>query len=162
MKWNVRWSVRIHNPLSSQTSGYLNKAPTKIQSLSLLIGSSSDRQHKHWLFWFHQELWRLIFRTLEPWAEGLGVGLGLLAPEIKICKFLSITCGCGSSLFNISTPPTSLDGCGFFKPHFKTHPVHSCRTSIQLDFWVMIVLYFSCNVDVVVQGGKLCFPMLPS
>ena len=29
-------------------------------------------------------------------------------------KFLSTTCGCGNSPFCISTPPTSLHGCGFF------------------------------------------------
>ena len=26
----------------------------------------------------------------------------------------------------------------------------------------MVVLYFSCNFDVVVQGGELCLTMLPS
>ena len=29
-------------------------------------------------------------------------------------EFLSITCRCGTILFCISVPPTSLDGCGFF------------------------------------------------
>ena len=29
-------------------------------------------------------------------------------------KFLSTTCGCGTSLFCISVPPATLDGCGFF------------------------------------------------
>ena len=33
---------------------HLNKAPIKIQSLSLLTGSGSDRQHKYLLFWFQK------------------------------------------------------------------------------------------------------------
>ena len=32
------------NPPSSQIAGHLNKAPIKIESLSLLIGFGSDRQ----------------------------------------------------------------------------------------------------------------------
>ena len=41
----------------------------------------------------------------------------------------------------------------------------SCQTSIQLNFWcswVMAVLYFSCNFDVVVQRRKPCLPKSPS
>ena len=44
--WDVRWSFKIHNPPSSQITSHLNKAPIKIQSLSLLIGSGSDKQHE--------------------------------------------------------------------------------------------------------------------
>ena len=29
-------------------------------------------------------------------------------------EFLSTTCGCGTSMFHVSAPSTSLDGCGFF------------------------------------------------
>ena len=43
-----------------------------------------------------------------------GVGLGLLAPKIISPKFLTTKCGCGTSLFHVSTPPTSLDECGCF------------------------------------------------
>ena len=44
------------NPPSSQIAGHLNKAPIKIQVLSLLIGFGSDRQPKRWrLFWFQEE-----------------------------------------------------------------------------------------------------------
>ena len=42
---------------------------------------------------------------------------------------------------------------------------HSCQTSIQLDFWcswVMVVLYFSCNFDVVVWRGEPCLSISPS
>ena len=42
------------NPPSSQITGHLNKAPIKIQCLSLLIGVGSDRQPEcQCLFWFH-------------------------------------------------------------------------------------------------------------
>ena len=41
------------NPPSSQTAGRLSKAPVKIHSLSLRIGSGDRRQHRHQLFWFH-------------------------------------------------------------------------------------------------------------
>ena len=51
---NVRWSVKVRNPPSSQMTGHLNKVHTEIQSLFLLICSGSDRQHKHWLFRFQE------------------------------------------------------------------------------------------------------------
>ena len=53
LKWNLRRSVRVCNPLSSQIASHLNKVPIKIESLSLLIGSGSDKQHECRLFWFH-------------------------------------------------------------------------------------------------------------
>ena len=43
---------------------------------------------------------------------GPGVGLGLLTHEIHFPNF-SLH-GCGASPFRVRTPPTSLDGCGFF------------------------------------------------
>ena len=46
LKWNLRWSLRVYNLLSSQITGHLNKIPIKIQSLSLLIGSGGDRKHE--------------------------------------------------------------------------------------------------------------------
>ena len=46
--------TRYMNPPSSRIAGHLNKAPLKIQSLSLLIGFGIDRQPKCWcLFRFH-------------------------------------------------------------------------------------------------------------
>ena len=41
----LRWFLRVHNPQSSDHQ-HLNKAPIKIQSLSLHIGSGSERQSK--------------------------------------------------------------------------------------------------------------------
>ena len=52
LKGKVRWSVRVHNPLSSQIAGHLSEVPIKIQPPSLLIVSAGDGQHTHLLFWF--------------------------------------------------------------------------------------------------------------
>ena len=56
LKGNIRRSVRAHNLLSSQISGHLNKAPIKIQSLSLLIGSVVTGSTNADFSQFHQEL----------------------------------------------------------------------------------------------------------
>ena len=42
------------NLQASQTTSHLNKARIKIQSLSLLIASGSDRQYEHWLSQFQR------------------------------------------------------------------------------------------------------------
>ena len=60
-----------------------------------------------------QELWGLISLALETWAEGPGVGLGLLAPEKALPYFYPPHVGVGPAC-STSTPPTSLDGCNFF------------------------------------------------
>ena len=62
LKWNVRRSLKVHNPLSSQIAGHLNTVPIGIQSLSLLIGSGSDREHQCRLFRFQK--WGLYFMLL--------------------------------------------------------------------------------------------------
>ena len=59
------------------------------------------------------------YRDLSSWHWNPGlvvpsVGLGLLAPEISLPKFLSTTRGCGTSPFSVFASTTSLDGCGFF------------------------------------------------
>ena len=46
--------------------------------------SSTDSIHAGFC---SQKLWGLIFLALESWAEGPGVGLGLLAPEISLPYF---------------------------------------------------------------------------
>ena len=40
-------------PADTQTAGPVNEAPTRIQSLSLAIGSGDDRQQECPLFQFH-------------------------------------------------------------------------------------------------------------
>ena len=59
-----------------------------------------------------QKLWENNFLALESWTGESGVGLGLLDPEISLPNFNP--CGCGASLLSVCTPPTSLDGYGFF------------------------------------------------
>ena len=64
--------------------------------------------------------------------------------------------GCGTSLFHICIPPSSLMDVFL---QFR-----SCQTSIPLyfwQFWLVVVPYFSCNFDEVVQRGEPCMP-LPS
>ena len=123
-------------------------------------GSSS---FSHWLnpCWFLQPG---VEGTYLPGTGGPGVGLvwGTWCGNSSLLRcpsqILSTTCGWGISPFCVCAPPTSLDGCGFFN-------FIAVKTSIQLDFWqfwVMIVLYFSCNFDKVVQRGEPCLPTLPS
>ena len=50
------------------------------------------------------------FPALEPWDGGACCGAGTPRSRDIFVKFLSTTHGC----FWVSTPPTSLDGCGFF------------------------------------------------
>ena len=65
--WNemLRWFWRARNLPSSQITSHLNKVPIKIQSLSPLIGSGSNRQHKHWLFLFHRHILLKLQKTKE-------------------------------------------------------------------------------------------------
>ena len=44
-----------------------------------------------------QKLWGLIFLTLESWARGPGVDLGLLVPEIFLLNFYPSGCGAHSA-----------------------------------------------------------------
>lgn len=71
----LRWFLRMQNqPTVFSDHGHLNKVPIKIQSSSLLIGSGSDGQHGHRLFWFqtstefksqlcqlHGQIWASVF-----------------------------------------------------------------------------------------------------
>ena len=65
-----------------------------------------------------QTLWRLFFLKpfpLKPWVGVPDTGLGALAsqggsPQLRYpSQFLSTSCGCGTSQFCASTPPTSLN-----------------------------------------------------
>ena len=71
-------------------------------------------------------------------------------------EFLSTTGGCGTSLFCICAPSTSLDRCGFFNSIVVKFPFNSISDSS--EWW----LFYSCNFDVVVQRYKPCLPMLSS
>ena len=69
-------------------------------------------------------------------------------------EFLSSICGCRTTPFCISVPPTSLDVCSLFNSIVVRLPFN-----LIFDGWVIVVLYFSCNFHVVVWGGKPCLPM---
>ena len=107
--------------------------------------------HNHHLF-SQPEVKRLTFLALEPWAGGPSVGLGCLlsqgGPLQQRYPSQSLTSihGCGT---NISAPSTSLQWFLLY--------ILSYRASVWLDFrqfWMMTVLQFSCNFDVVVGGGE--------
>ena len=86
---------------------------------------------------------------------GVWCGAGTPCSQDIPPEFSSTTCGGGTSPFHISTPPTSWIDVVSFIPN--------CWTSIQLNswhFWMMADLYFSCNFDVVVQGGEPCLHMV--
>ena len=89
----------------------LLRAPAAYSTDSILAGFCS------------QKLWGLNFLALESWTGGLGVGLGLLAPKISLLNFYPR--GCGASPFIVCTPPTTLDGCGFFNSIVVRLPFNS-------------------------------------
>ena len=107
------------------------------------------------LFFCSQKLWRLIFLALEPWAGVPCVGLGLLALKISLPNFYPPLVDMGTRSFQVSAPPTSLDGCGFFNFLVVRLPISSTSDA---SGW-LVVLYCSCNFDVVVRGGKPCLSM---
>ena len=88
---------------------------------------------------FSQELWGLIFLALETWAEGPGMGLGLLAPEISP-EFLSTTCECGTSPLHICAPPSNLDGCGFSNSVVRLPYNSMSDTSERWWFYILVVI----------------------
>lgn len=69
---------------------------------------------------YSQKLWGFLFSALEPWAWKPNVRLIPFTPqrgplqEIYPSCFLSATCGCGTNLFHISAPYTSLNVAFFF------------------------------------------------
>ena len=70
------------------------------------------------------------------------MGLGLLAPKISLPNIYPPYRVVGPA-WSASLPLLAvwMD---------VVYLIRSCQTSTQLDFWVMVVLYFSCNFDVVV------------
>ena len=111
-------------------------------------------------FFFSQKLWGFIFLAWNP-------GLGALVwcwdsslPRYPSWIFIHHTWLWDQPILHLhnSAPPTSLGGCGLFN-------FYSCRTSIHLNFWwfwVMVVLQFSCNFEVVVWAGEPCLSTPPS
>ena len=68
-----------------------------------------------------QKLWGLIFLSLEPWAEGPGVGLGDLTPEIPFLNF--------------------------YLPHVGVGPAHSVSPPL-LPVWMDVVYFHSCQTSI--------------
>ena len=67
-------------------------------------------------------------------------------------KFLSTSCGCGTSLFGICPPPTSLDGCGFFNSviFFNSVVVRFLFNLIsvvseQWLFYILVIIFLLCK-----------------
>ena len=63
---------------------------------------------------FHLEIMRTYFLGTGLLGWGPWCGAGTPCSQDIPPKFLSTIQGCGTSPFCISTPPTSLDGCGCF------------------------------------------------
>ena len=95
-----------------------------------------------------QKLGRVIFLALELWAGGC-CGAGTPRPRDIPPKFLSTTCGCGTSLFHISTPYTSLDGCGFFNFVFVGLPLNPIPDSSKwwLFYSLVVILTWLCKEE---------------
>ena len=108
----------------------------------------------HWfnLHWFLQTE---VVGTYFPGTGTLGLGTwcgpGTTHSLPITPEFLSTTYGCWTSLFYISTPPTSLDGCGFFNS--VVSEFHSSCFLMVLSDGCSI---FCCNFDVFIQRGELC------
>ena len=62
-------------------------------------------------------------------------------------KFLSTTCGCGTSPFHVCAPSTSLDGCGFFNSTGVRLPFNSISGSAEwwLFYILVIILMLLCE-----------------
>ncbi|KAF6094767.1 hypothetical protein HJG60_011865 [Phyllostomus discolor] len=90
--------------------------------LSLCVGSLRGTAWKsssffHWLspHWFLQpELMGIYLPGTGTLGWGAWCGAGTPHSQYIPPKFLSTTHGLGTSPFHVSTPPTSLDGCGLF------------------------------------------------
>ena len=107
---------------------------------------------------FHsQKLWGLILLALNPGVRGLVWGWDSSLPRYPSQIFIHYTWMWDQPI--LCPGPSYRSGWMWFLQF------HSCQTSIQLNFWcswVIAVLYFSCNFDVVVQRGEPCLPMPPS
>ena len=105
----------------------------------------------------------LYFLTREPWCCVV-----CFAPPLFLLVYLHANVGplgppatsllqVLSSQLRVSAPPTSLDECVFFKSLVVGLPY----SSIFLQFWLLFVFIFDVLL-LVVRGGKVYLPMLPS
>ena len=103
-----------------------------------------------------------VMGTYHPGTGTLGWGAwyGAGTPHSRDIppKFLSTTRVWGTSLFHVSTPPTSLDGCGFFNSIAVSLPFNLISDGYEWWlFYILVIIY-----DVAVQGGEPCLLMSPS
>ena len=110
---------------------------------------------------FHQRSYMgFFFPALEPWPGGLVWGWSSSLLRGYLCSwdmppnFYSLHMGMGPAMCPPLLPVSA----------WLLLYILSCRTSIHLDFrqfWMMVVLQFSCNSDVAVGGFKsriyLCY-----
>ena len=86
---NVKWSSRVHNRLSSQIAGCLNKAPIKVQCLSLLLvlvvtGSTNAHSSSFTFsvldFWTGAQAYRInkLYSFPSLWSNPNGKGTKLI------------------------------------------------------------------------------------
>ena len=94
-----------------------------------------------------QKLCGLIFLALEPWAGGSWCGSGTPCSWNIPPKFLSTTHEWGTSPFCIFSPPTSLDGCGFFSSVVVRLPFN--WISAGSEWWLLyisvVILMWLCE-----------------
>ena len=107
-----------------------------VGSLRRTTWDSKSFFHQFNFCWFLQL--ELIFLAVEPWAGGPWCGAGTPCSWDMLPKFLSTIHGCGTSLFHVSVPPTSLDGCGFFNSIVVRLPFNSI--SDHSEWWLFYIL----------------------
>ena len=83
--------------------------------------------------------WVVWCRTGTPWSSDI------------LPKFSSTTCECGTSLFHISVPPNSLDGCGFFNSIVVRLPFNSISDVSEwwLFYILVVILMWLCEEVIV-------------
>ena len=115
-------------------------------SLSLCVGTLRETAWDSRSF-FHQPnlCWFLQPEVMGTYLPGIGtMDWGAWHVAWIPCsqdippEHLSATRGCGTSLFHISTPPTSLDGCGFFNSVIVRLPFNSIYNGS--EWWLFYTL----------------------
>ena len=81
------------------------------------------------------------------WNPGLGAWCEDGTPHSQDIPLnpLSTTCGCGTSLFHLSTLPASLDGCGFFNSLVVRIPFNTFSDGSKWWlFYILVVIFVWC------------------
>ena len=96
--------------------------------------------------WFLQpELWGLIFLALKPWVGGLGMGLGLLTPEISLPNFYPVAVGPARPCLHPSSQSGWMCFC-FFNSVVVRLPFNLISVgSEKWLFYILVVILLLCN-----------------